>query len=320
MHLDRRFVSWGLFLVAVGAVPLAARAGLVAPDVRWLELWPLLLVGWGVGLILGRTRAALLGSAIVALTLGAIVGGFLAAGSGFGWFGTACNGPGTTFATQSGTFSTGSARVVLDPGCGTLDVTAGGGTWEVAGSSRDGRVPAIDSGPGDLVVRAQDGGFDLFGPAGGTHWQVNLPSGPELDLTVTADAGRANLAVAAGTVRSAAITVNAGSVVADLSNPGLTSLSVTANAGSAKLILPAANLTGSLTANAGTIGICVPPGTTVRIRSANVLGGNNFEERGLIRSGDTWASPGFESASSRIDLSATANVGSVDLDPDGGCR
>lgn len=320
MHLDRRFVTWGLFLVAVGAVPLAVRAGVVAPGVRWWELWPLLLVGWGVGLILGRTGAGLLGGAIVAVTLGAIVGGVLTAGSGFAGLGTACDGPGTPFTTQSGTLAGSQATVVLDPGCGTLDVTSGQSTWEVAGSSGDGSVPAIDAGPAALSARAPDGGFDPFGLGGGTHWQVTLPSGPNLDVSVTANAGRANLALGGANVTRASITVNAGSVVADLSNPALTAISLTANAGSAKITLPSANVTGSVTANAGSIGLCVPAGTAVRIRASTVLGGNNFESRGLTQTGDAWTSPGFESASTRIDLSATANVGSVDLDPDGGCR
>ncbi|HEY3523832.1 MAG TPA: hypothetical protein VGK63_09015 [Candidatus Limnocylindrales bacterium] len=320
MHLERSFVNWGLFLVAVGTVPLAVRAGLIPADLRWWELWPLLLVAWGVGLILGRTGGAFLGGVLVAVTLGLIVGGVLTAGSVFGGFTGSCAGSGTAFPTQNGTFSLAQAEVRLEPGCGTLDVATGPGGWQVAGSSPDGGVPEIQALPGGLTVTAPDRGFDPFA-SGGTHWQVTLPSGPAIDLSVTANAGRANLELANANVTNASMTVNAGSVVADLSGPRLTSISVTANAGSAKIALPAANVTGNLTANAGSVALCVPAGTGVRIRDSDaVLGSNNFDSRGLVHAGDTWTSQGFDSAPTRIDISATANVGSVELDPEGGCR
>jgi hypothetical protein len=320
MHVERRFVTWGLFFIAVGAVPLAVRAGAVPAGIRWWELWPLLLVGWGIGLVLGRTGAGVLGGGLVALTLGAIVGGVLTAGSGFAGFGTACDGAGTGFASQTGTFGAATASVRLEPGCGTLDVATGSDGWRVEGATPDGGVPEIDTSGDSLTVRAQDRGFVPFGVSGGSHWTVTLPAGQAMDLAVTANAGTARLDLAGGNVTSASLTVNAGSVTAVLP-ASLTSFSVTANAGSASLTLPSANVSGTITANAGSVALCVPPGTAIRIRLSDaVLGGNNFANHGLAQSGDTWTSPDYGSAPTRIDVSATANVGSVNLDPEGGCR
>jgi hypothetical protein len=50
------------------------------------------------------------------------------------------------------------------------------------------------------------------------------------------------------------------------------------------------------------------------------LGSNNFGDRGLVRNGDTWTRPGFETATQRIDLTASANLGSINLNPEAGCE
>ncbi|HET7026590.1 MAG TPA: hypothetical protein VFI28_02740 [Candidatus Limnocylindrales bacterium] len=321
MHVDRRFLGWGVFLVAVGAVPLAVRAGLVTPSVRWWDLWPLLLVGWGVGLILGRTAFGLLGRVLVSATVGVIVGGVLATGAVVGTFASGCgSGAGTPFAAQQGTFDAGRATVTLEPGCGQLDVSVGGTGWQVSGSSTDGTAPRIDTSPSSLAVHGAGRGFDPFAAAGGTHWEVVLPANQPIDLSVAANAGQARLALADAKLGDVSISSNAASTRADFSGTSLAHLTVTANAGDARLVLPAANTSGSLTANAGSIAICVPAGTGVRIsQSDSIFGGNNFDERGLSKSGDTWTSIDYVTAATHVDLTASANAGSVSLNPDGGC-
>jgi len=320
VHVDRRFLNWGVFLVAIGAVALATRQAMIPADVSWWQLWPLLLIGWGIGLILGRTGFGLVGGVLVAATLGVIVGGVVT-GSGLGGITAGCgSGGGTAFPTQTGGFSAEPASVELTPGCGRLDVTAGGDRWTVAGSSPNGSAPEIDQSPDALTVRTPNRGFDWFG-AGQDAWQVTLPATRTLDLAVSTNAGTSRLALANARLGSLSITANAGSTRADLSGTTLSSLSVTANAGDARIVLPAATMSGSLTANAGSVSLCVPAGTGIRISmSESFLGGDNFGDRGLTRSGDTWTSSDYATATNRIDLSATANAGGITLNPDGGCR
>ena len=76
MHIRRGFLGWGVFLILAGAVPLAVRSGYLSEDQvgRLWTLWPLILVGIGVGLILSRTRFDFLGGIIVAATFGLMVG------------------------------------------------------------------------------------------------------------------------------------------------------------------------------------------------------------------------------------------------------
>ena len=55
-----------------GAVPLLVRSGYLTSDQigRLWDLWPLIIIGIGVGLILSRTRFDFLGGLIVAATFG----------------------------------------------------------------------------------------------------------------------------------------------------------------------------------------------------------------------------------------------------------
>jgi hypothetical protein len=326
MRVNRGLLGWGLFLVLLGTVPLAVRAGTVdIATVRqaW-ELWPLILIGIGVGLVLGRTRAAFVGGLIVAVTFGLIGGSLLAAGwsAPFASCGIGGgNGSGAAFATRSG--SLGSDAVVdLTLSCGDLAVTtAAGSTWTVAGSDEKGVGPQIEASLDRLLVEtARRSGVAIFGA--GDKWQVTLPQDPRLALEISVNAGSARLDLAGANVPKAAATVNAGDLRLDLSNAALVAqLEATVNAGSLKVRLPAQTVTGSLTANAGSIEVCVPSGVAIRLHTSdNPLGGNNFGSRGLLRSGSDWVSSGFDSAATRIELSTTANVGSINLNPENGCE
>ena len=88
MHVNRALLGWGVFFLVLGAVPLAVRYGVVdasAFDTAW-QLWPLLLIGAGMGLVLARTRVAIVGGLVVAATAGLMVGGLVV--NGIGGFGS----------------------------------------------------------------------------------------------------------------------------------------------------------------------------------------------------------------------------------------
>jgi hypothetical protein len=117
--------------------------------------------------------------------------------------------------------------------------------------------------------------------------------------------------------------VNAGSATIDMAEvTALTSIDISANAGSLSLTLPApaGTLTGSISANAGSVELCVPDGVGLRIHSSSSpLGSNNFGDRSMTNDGGTWTRAGYETSTQRIDLQVSANLGSVSLNPDGGC-
>ena len=90
MRVNRGLLGWGVFFIVAGSIPLLVQAGVLDPArVRQVwQLWPLVLIGIGLGLILQRTRAAMVGGLVVAATFGILVGGWFAVGfvpgSGFG--------------------------------------------------------------------------------------------------------------------------------------------------------------------------------------------------------------------------------------------
>jgi hypothetical protein len=325
MRIDRRALDWGVFLIVVGAVSLAVQQGWIPRDVEWWRFWPVLLIGWGVGLIVGRTAAGAIGGLIVAVTLGLLVGGVIAGGLSLGRIGAVCAGEtgGVAFPAQSGTFTGSAAAVTLDTGCGGLTVTTAAGTgWSLAGTSSDGQPPRIEASGQRLEIRSRDeGGFRFVPFDAGEHWDVRLPTGVTLNLAAEVNAGTARLSLGGATLGELDLSVNAGDGRLDLEGAAISRLSASVNAGDIRVVLPNANVSGSLSVNAGSIGFCAPAGAGLRVTMGdNITASNNFEAKGLTRTGDSWETAGYASAIVKIDLSASANAGSVALDPEGGCR
>ncbi|GIW20414.1 MAG: hypothetical protein KatS3mg065_0710 [Chloroflexota bacterium] len=322
IRFDDRLIVWAVFFLTLGLVPLAVRSGLVATDVRWWELWPLLLIGWGLSLLLRATPGRILGGLLVAGTLGAMLGGALTAGLDIGRIGLACGrSDGSAFAGQNGAFPGPRAAVDLELSCGELTVVARPGSgWSVSGTAPGGQSPIIEGDADRLTVRSMSerrGFFWLFDAS--EAWRVELPTEVVLDLSVTLNAGEAAIDPGPARLDRASITLNAGSATLDLDTASLDALSATVNAGFLVVRLPAADLFGSLTVNAGSIAICAPPGVGLRLTTnEDRLGA--FDYPGLTRTGNTWTNTEYATAAVRIDLSTTANAGAISLDTDEACR
>lgn len=124
MHVDSRFLGWGVFFIVLGAVPLAVGQGLIDPATisGWWRLWPLILIGVGVGLILRRTPAHFLGGLIVAATLGLLFGSLIAGGTnGSAGFGCGSGRSGVALQPVSGGFGT-EASVRTTPGLASVQI------------------------------------------------------------------------------------------------------------------------------------------------------------------------------------------------------
>jgi len=326
MRVNRGLLGWGVFFIVLGAVPLAVSNGLVDPAVirRAWQLWPLILIGVGLGLVLERPRLALVGGLVIAVTLGLIGGAVLAGTATFPMGFTACGGGangGAAFPTQTGSLVDGGG-IRLDINCGELLVTPAAGTsWAVGGTSSDGRSPEIVASNGNLAVTTRAGTDYPFGSPG-WHWDVTLPQTGTLNVDLAVNAGSAKASLAGVFLETVNVSVNAGDATLELggaNGPGRLDASV--NAGSMAVALPTASMQGSVTVNAGSAELCVPSGVALRLRTGgDPLGSYDLEDQGLVHDGDTWTTPGFDTAPVQIELELSANLGSIGLNPEGGCE
>jgi len=323
MRFDRRLVGFGVFLIVFGSVLLAVRQGWITSDVaqRAWQLWPVLLIGAGLSLLLARRPGASLGGLVVAVALGAMAGGLAAGGGSFPFVSCGGSSSGTPFAGRSGELGA-EASVDLTFNCGDLLVaTAPGSSWSISGSSDGGQVPSVEASVDRLSIDPSDrsGPFSFADAREG--WVVNLPTEPTLDVDLTLNAGRGEVALGGARLSGVGFTLNAGSLQLDLAAAErLDRLEGTINAGSAVIRLPKRASQGDITVNAGSLAFCAPEGLGLRVvTDDNFLSANNFGERGLVRVGDAWESPNFATADLRIELDVQANAGSLSLDSAQAC-
>ena len=323
MHIDRRLLGWGVFFILVGAIPLAVRGGLLEAErvVSWPSLWPVLLIGWGLGLLLRSTPVEWIGGGVTAVVLGLMAGGALATGfrgipivSGCGG-----EGQGTAFVTQRGQLVTG-GQLNVEFSCGTITMAvAEGSEWSVAGSDAGGRGPRVEtSGTG---VSIESPANELFQDSGRNTWTVAVPTAAQVGLGVTLNAGRGTADLTGASITSASLTVNAGSFRLDLANAALVGdVNATVNAGDATISLPAGDRSANMSLNAGSLELCLPADAPVRVRWSGALGSNDLDDAGLTElDDDTWVSADFVETAPHLELRVSANAGSFDLTIGGAC-
>jgi hypothetical protein len=324
MRIDRRLLGWGVFFVLLGAIPLALRAGLVSRDLLddWFLLWPIAVIGWGLGLVLLKTPIAWIGGAVTAITFGIMGGSAIATGFGGlqGASGCGGNGSGTAFAERTGDLGA-TANATIDFSCGTLSVATTDGTaWTVNGTDRDGRGPRITSDGATVDLRrTEDGGFD----AGRTSWNLVLPKTPSLALGLRFNAGSGTIDLAGANISSFSATVNAGSLTSDLSAAAqLGGVDATVNAGSAAISLPGGGRAVDLSLNAGSLDLCLPPGTAIEVDWNGTLASHNLDDLGFTEADDgTWVSPGIRELGGPLTrVTVNASAGSFELQLGGMCR
>jgi hypothetical protein len=319
MMVKRRFLNVGVFLVAAGAVMLVAQSGAIDREAvaQTLGLWPVVVIALGLGILLRRTRFGLPGGMLAAAMPGLLLGGLVVAAPQLA---PGCGDVGpVSFATQQGTFG-GAAAVDLTLACGDLAVTtAPGSGWLLQAGNGTGAVPTVSASVDRLSVASSNQRRPFGAFRGGDAWQLALPTAGRLDLAAEVDAGRGRFDLNGAQLGNLRLAVNAGEMRVDLTGATVAHLSMRVNAAAAWLRLPAAQDTiADLSVNAGALRICAPSEVGLRVHQAGVL--SSITDTGLVRSGDTWESPGYSMASHHADVTITANVGSVDVNPMGGCQ
>ena len=319
MNVNRRFLYWGVFLVTAGAVMLVGQSDAVDDDVvaQALSYWPILVIALGVGLLLRLTRFGVAGGMVAAAMPGLLLGGLVVATPRMA---PECGDvrP-ASMVTRQGSFE-GAASVDLRLACGDVSVTAAPGSgWQLEAGNGRNAVAVVDASANRLSVASSDRErmFDFV--RGADVWRLSLPTANTLDLRAEVNAGRGRFDLAGTRLGNVWLTVNAGEARVDLTGATVARLSTSVNAARVSLQLPATgDFDADLVVNAGALTICAPSDLGLRIHQSVVLGATKYT--GFVHSGDAWESPGYSTASHHADVTVAVNVGSVDINPIGGCK
>jgi cell wall-active antibiotic response 4TMS protein YvqF len=319
MRVNRRFLYWGVFILALGAVLVVADLGAdeaVIADA--LRLWPLALVALGLGLVLRRTQFNVAGGMLAAAVPGLVLGGAFAVGPRF-VVDCGDRGEPTTVLTREGTFD-GPATVSVKAACGLMDIdTAPGNGWQVQAGSTATGIPTVDASGRTLSIDAGGGeGWHRF-DEGRDEWHLTLPTTAIADLSVVVNAGEGRVNLPGAQIDRLEVKTNAGRTTVDLSGAAVSNLSATINAGQLSFSLPAAtDLVGSLEVHAGALEVCAPDELGLSVHHSGSLSGIDIE--GSHQRDSDWESDNYGSATHHADLTIDANFGNVEINPIGGCK
>jgi len=320
MRVNRRFLYWGVVLMAIGGVLVVA--DLTAVDTTTLtdliRLWPVAIVAIGVSLLARRTRVALPALLAAALIPGLVMGAAFAVAPRYaghcGALGDVAN-----VASQSGTFD-GPATISIRGGCGVLDVsTAAGNGWSFDAASPAPLRPAIDATPTSLAINASGRAFDLLDD-GRQQWNLVLPTSDIASLKLVVTTGDGHVDLADARLGDLSLTANAGRAVVDASGAAsLRSVTGAVNVGAMSLELPAtSDFTGSFRVGAGKLDLCTAPGLGLRVTAQDTGANVSVEDTDI--NGGVWQSPDYSTANHRADINVHVTFGAVDINPIGGCK
>ncbi len=339
MRINRGLLNWGVFLIALGGIPLAVDQGWLESDIAsdLGRLWPLILVGIGLGLILRWTPLSWFGGALVAATFGVILGagavsirdndftnlqGIIpAVASG------ACAGNevGTASTSEGGLADNDEFSVDITLSCGELQVMrAAGATWALDARHDPDDPPRIEQSERDgatAELRVEQDASDelaLFGRRMQSRWDVDVPADAALRVQTTLNAAAGVIDAGTGPISRVSGTFNASDAtidLADASTPLPASLDLTLNASDAQLSLPAGDITAGITLNASSLSLCVPESAALRIDYSSVLGSDDLDSSGLDEGGSgQWSTSDLAAADGRISISITNTVSSLSIE------
>lgn len=323
MRINRSLLNWGVFLIALGGVPLAVQQGYADESIAgdlW-RLWPLILVGIGLGLIMRWTPLAWVGGALVAGTFGLIFGALIA--GGFSGISNTCVGIGSSDAvtTQDGDSASSTAYSVdLELTCGQLQLgRASDSTWDVVAVHDASEAPTIEGTGDGLRLRQAEGdnGFFALSRQVRDEWQVAVPAAAAITLDATLNAADGTVDLGTGPLASISATMNASDAsfdLTDVSTPAPARLDLTLNASSSSLAMPVGSLVGTITLNASSLEVCLPQGAEARVRVDATLASDDLAASGLAKDGDGWQTSGYATAATRIELDITSTLSSLSVE------
>jgi len=302
---------WGTLILLIGVTLLGVNTGYLSSDV-WgnvLQLWPVLLIVWGLNIILRNTSLqfiSYLSPVILILAFTYAATWAPVDNESGGWHlpkYIGLSGPDSQAMTEythdyERTEDVHALNVEFDLGAASLDV-----------------IPASEDAFIEVEIKANTGeptvNFEMDGntlnmyAASPSHpgkwgnfkeeWDVRLPVGIPLSLNLDVGASACEL---------------------NLEDMLLTHLDIDAGAAAVDASLPAPDVEGyavKIDLGASDLDLSFPEGTPLRIKAESALSATNFKKAGLQKTDGYWCSEAYEAGTPFVDLSITSGVASIDV-------
>ena len=321
MRVNRKLLNAGLFLVAIGGVVVAADQGAIdtATLADVVRLWPLIPIAIGVALVVRRSRLSLAAGMLAAAVPGIVLGsGFAVVPRFVGTCGERVE-PGLT-STADGSIGP-AADVYIQSGCGTFNVrTAPGNAWHLDAGNSKGGAPVVDELDGELLqIRAVEGARWGSLTNGRDRWELTLPASGIANLSLNLNATRSYLDLAGARIDALDVTANASDVVLNLAGSSIRDHDAFVNTGVLSIHLGGgSDFSSYIRVNAGEVQVCAPPELGLQVSNRGHF--RQLTVGGAPQSGLNWQSLNYESAPYHADIEFRTELGTVSINPIGGCR
>jgi hypothetical protein len=343
-----RSVFWAIVLITVGVVWLLANVHAIsnAQTSTLMKLWPILLVGVGVDLLIGH-RSLYLGALVGVVTVGITVV-LMLLGPSLGWA------EDTTVKSQTFTAPVGQAATAHV----RLDLAGYAATIHALGQSQNADRPLVTavgqyvgtvdfSATGDaektvlLKTSSRFWGWRWFGDKSTYSWDIGLDPGIPLYLAVDSGSGKKTVDLSKLQLASVdcglgsgemvltlpvmpqsvavSLDVSSGDMNAQVPDGAKMDMTVSVSSGDARVVFGNdSDATMTIRVSSGQMSVNVPIGAAVRVQVANVSSGDVKVPSGLNRVGGgegkegSWETPGYGGAAHKIAISVeNVSSGSV---------
>jgi hypothetical protein len=296
-----RGLFFPLVLIAIGIIVLLANTGVLSSQAlqRLGDLWPLLLVIFGLQLILNHTlprqQATVVGlGAAAVIVAAAVVYAALAPAAQFGT---------QRFVSSERLGGLSAATLDLNYGAATIDVTAGGLSDSLYQAQIDypgGENPptiSLDRESGTLQIR-ENSGFSPFHLFGGNRRHLTITLTDQIPWSIKVEGGAASLHLDLRHAQLSKVEISGGANQLDAQLPapkGTVSITVSGGANNLTIVAPA-HSPWRIAVSGGVSAV------TINGSSSGTLGGD-FQQQ----------SPDYNSATNRLDIEIGGGASHIDF-------
>jgi hypothetical protein len=297
MEQRRNFSILGpLLLVGVGVILLLNNLGMASISI-WevlLRLWPILLVGAGLDILIGRR--SLIGSILVTiLVIGMFIGGIW-------WMNSSTGQVVPSQAFSEPLKNAASSEISVDFPVGELTIAGGAQTNQLLEANA-----AVPKSENILKNTTMDGNHAVTSISTRGDFQVSTSGSlrnRRLDLKLNS---KVPVALSSD--------MGVGETVIDLSQTQATSLNVNNGVGTITLTLPeTGDMEITLDNGIGEMIIYVPEGAAVQIVTEDRLGGTQVSAD-LVHENNTYTSSNYDTSTHRIRIVTSGGIGSLRILP-----